>query len=151
MNYLLDTNIILIYIRDEVTRDFIEQKYNPFGADNNPIISVVTIGEIKSIAKRNHWGDKKWKLMEAILKDLIIADIHSEDVIEMYAEIDAYSQGSLKDRPLGLTSRNMGKNDLWIAATAGVTNAQLITTDQDFDHLNEEYINLIRIDRKKKE
>lgn len=29
----------------------------------------------------------------------------------------------------------MGKNDLWIAATAYVTGATLLTTDADFDHL----------------
>lgn len=29
----------------------------------------------------------------------------------------------------------MGDNDLWIAATAKVTGALLLTTDKDFDHL----------------
>jgi len=29
----------------------------------------------------------------------------------------------------------MGKNDLWIAATAAVTGATLLTTDRDFDKL----------------
>ena len=44
----------------------------------------------------------------------------------------------------GLTSRNMGKNDLWIAATAAVTQSKLLTTDGDFDHLNGSFIDLIR-------
>lgn len=30
----------------------------------------------------------------------------------------------------------MGKNDLWIAATAITYNIPLITTDADFDHLD---------------
>ena len=150
MNYLLDTNILLIYIRDEPTRGYIEQTYDPFGTDNNPIISVVTVGEIRSIAKRNHWGDKKLELLDDILSDLIIADIHSEDVIETYAEIDAFSQGRLTERPLSVTARNMGKNDLWIAATAEVTNSRLMTTDNDFDHLDNEYLELIKIKRLKK-
>ena len=30
----------------------------------------------------------------------------------------------------------MGKNDLWIAATAQVSGATLLTTDMDFDHLD---------------
>ena len=30
----------------------------------------------------------------------------------------------------------MGKNDLWIASLAAMLNLQLITTDNDFDHLN---------------
>ena len=36
----------------------------------------------------------------------------------------------------------MGKEDLWIAATASVLNAILITTDKDFQHLDNEFIKL---------
>jgi len=36
----------------------------------------------------------------------------------------------------------MGKNDLLIAATASVLNATLLTTDQDFNHLHNEFLNL---------
>lgn len=34
----------------------------------------------------------------------------------------------------------MGKNDVWIAATAKVANAVLLTIDADFDHLNGLYL-----------
>jgi len=34
----------------------------------------------------------------------------------------------------------MGKNDLWIAATAKVADAILITIDSDFNHLNGKFI-----------
>jgi len=44
------------------------------------------------------------------------------------------------------TSRNMGKNDLWIAATAHVSNAILLTTDRDFDHLNGVYFEAAKIE-----
>ena len=40
----------------------------------------------------------------------------------------------------------MGKNDLWIAATAKATGATLLTTDKDFDHLYPGQINRIYID-----
>lgn len=40
----------------------------------------------------------------------------------------------------------MGDNDLWIAATASVTNTPLITTDKDFEHLNGVFLELIWID-----
>ena len=79
MNYLLDTNILLIYIRDPRTRAFIEEEYDPFHKDNNPIISIVSVGEIKSIARRNYWGRTKTALLDNILNDLIIADIHVEE------------------------------------------------------------------------
>ena len=34
----------------------------------------------------------------------------------------------------------MGKNDIWIAATAAVTGARLLTTDKDFDHFSGVYL-----------
>lgn len=34
----------------------------------------------------------------------------------------------------------MGKNDLWIAATASAIDATLITSDKDFDHLDGNYL-----------
>lgn len=40
------------------------------------------------------------------------------------------------------SSRNMGKNDLWIAATAHALNAALLTTDGDFEHLHQVYFEL---------
>ena len=142
MNYLLDTNILLLYIRDSFTRSYVEDQYDPFGEGNNPIISVVTVGEIKSIARRNNWGKKKLNLLNDILGSLIITDINSKDVLEMYAEIDAFSQNKMKEKPLGDSARNMGKNDLWIAATSSVTNSKLLTTDRDFDHLVGVYVDL---------
>lgn len=146
MNYLLDTNILLIYLRGKKERLQIESDYDPFGADNNPIISIVSVGEIKPIAKRNYWGSKKMNLLDEILNSLIIIDINSEDLIEKYAEIDTYSQGKLIEDPLPTTSRNMGKNDIWIAVTATVTNSVLMTTDKDYVHLNKKYFQVIEIE-----
>ena len=147
MNYILDTNILLLYIRDNSTKEFIEQEFNPFGKGNNPIISVVTIGEIKSIATRNKWGIRRLKILDKIFTKLIITDINSGDVIDLYAEIDTYSQNKLDHKPLGLTARNMGKNDLWIAATAASIDGVLLTTDKDFEHLNNVYFTVQRISR----
>jgi predicted nucleic acid-binding protein len=40
----------------------------------------------------------------------------------------------------------MGQNDLWVSATASAADAHLITTDRDFDHLDQKFIKLVRID-----
>jgi predicted nucleic acid-binding protein len=80
--------------------------------------------------------------METFLGQFVVADINSKDVIERYAEIAIFSQGKLSTRPLGKSARNMGKNDLWIAATASVTNAKLLTMDKDFNHLDGVYLDL---------
>jgi len=149
MKYLLDTNIVLIYLRDKKTKAYIDENYAPFSTSNIPILSVVTLGEIESIAIRNDWGQKRINAVEQFFQQCIITDINAKDVISKYGEIDAYSQGKLKHKTLGLTARNMGKNDLWIAASAIVTKATLITTDKDFAHLNESYLELALIEMMK--
>jgi predicted nucleic acid-binding protein len=112
---------------------------------NELIISIVTVGELRSIAQQNKWGEKKVARMIEMLDDFAIIDINVEEIIDRYAAIDTYSQGKLEHRPTKFSARNMGKNDLWIAATASVYNVELITTDKDFDHLKGEYIKLNRI------
>jgi tRNA(fMet)-specific endonuclease VapC len=88
------------------------------------------------------WGVPKRNAYHNLLKNLLIADINKEDVIDKYAEIDAFSNGKSDVISLGTSARNMGKNDLWIAATASVLKATLLTTDQDFSHLNRIYLNV---------
>jgi len=142
MKYLLDTNIIIIYLRDRQTKINIENDFHPFDFPNIPLISVVSIGELQSFALRNKWGKKRLNSLDFFLNQIVIVDINSQDVIKKYAEIDAFSQGKLINNPLGMSARNMGKNDLWIAATASVADATLLTTDKDFQHLNNSYLNL---------
>jgi len=146
MNYLIDTNILVIYVRDADLTRRLEEDLRLLTGDNNLVISVVSIGEIKSIAKQNNWGEKRVRRLIEILSQFLTADINIEEIIESYSEIDTYSQGKLKGKATNFTSRNMGKNDLWIAATASTLNLELITTDKDFDHLNEEYLKLKRVD-----
>ena len=84
--------------------------------------------------------------MDNFLLRFVVTDINTDDTINRYAEIDAFSQGRLDGRKSKLSARNMGKNDLWIAATASVLEATLLTTDNDFDHLQEEFLQVAKID-----
>jgi tRNA(fMet)-specific endonuclease VapC len=145
MDYLLDTNIILIYVRQSELKEELDKQLNLFSASNTLIISVVSIGEAKSLAIQRKWGKDKINKLEGLLKRLLVADINAAKIIERYAEIDAYSQGKLESKKGGFSSRNMGKNDIWIAATASVLNAKLVTTDKDFSHLGKEYVDLVEI------
>ena len=83
-----------------------------------------------------------------MLNEVFAIDINDPLILWRYAEIDAFSQGRHVDMklPEGMSSRNMGKNDLWIAASASVLNAKLLTTDKDFEHLNGEFLEVIYID-----
>jgi tRNA(fMet)-specific endonuclease VapC len=147
MDYFLDAAIMIAYLREpNPTQSYVDKKFAPLDVSNNAIISVVTVGEIRAIALKNGWGAKRIGKIKDLLKKVIIADINSEDIINRYAEIDAFSQGRLNGRVSNFTARNMGKNDIWIAATASVLDATFLTTDSDFDHLDGEFLSVGKID-----
>lgn len=84
--------------------------------------------------------------LKNFFKVVRIIDI-SELLLNTYIGIDAYSQRNHPDYtsyPFR-TPRNMGKNDLWIAATASLLNLQLVTTDGDFDHLDQTFLSLKKV------
>ncbi len=141
--FILDTNICLAYVRGQSEiYQAVEQKLHLQNSDTLVIISVVTKAEIISLGLKNNWGERRLRELEKLLNKMYIIDINESDkeLLEAYATIDSYSQGRLHGNPLGMSARNMGKNDLWIAATALVANAQLVTTGSDFDHLCENWI-----------
>ena len=145
MNYVLDTNILIYYLKKHEIANFIESQYSPLTSPNIAIISIVSIGELKSLAIQINWGDKKIKTLLNLLNQFIIVDVSSNELVNKYAEIDAFSQGKLKSKPLEMSARNMQKNDLWIAATASITNSTLISSDKDFSHLHNQFLNFINI------
>jgi len=140
MNYVLDTNILVHILTGSQKGMKAQEKTR----DNNPflIISIVTKAEIFSIAKQRKWGKRKLTILNKLLDELLIIPIDNDDIVEAYAEIDAYSQGKLDEKPLNMTSRNMGKNDLWIAAVTHLTKSTLLTTDNDFNHLEPGYFKI---------
>lgn len=146
MNYLLDTNILVYYIaKPEVLFDF-EKEHQPFSNQNVALISIVTEAEIKSIAIQRGWGQKKVKKLDALISQFLKVPVNTERQISVYAEIDAYSKHKdpVREYPTGYSSCTVGKNDLWIATTAYITDSKLVTTDGDFDHLDEVFIDLIK-------
>lgn len=124
---ILDTNILLAYVRGNVLYQRIEAQYELRTVDPVPIISVVAEGELRSLALQFGWGEVRMQSMEELLGYFTVVPLPFEGVVEAYARIEDYG------RRMGVA---MGKNDVWIAATAHVTGAQLLTTDGDFDHLD---------------
>ena len=146
--FLLDTGIVLGYARSAGYAEYVDKRFDIFA--NTPLVSVVSKGEMYSLAIQRNWGSNKLKLLDELLRKLPVVDINDDQIIRRYAEIDAYSLGRNSARPLlkGQTARQMGKNDLWIAASASVLRAALLTTDHDFDHLNTIFVEVIYIDPK---
>ena len=147
MDYLLDTNLLFLYGRVNEVSDRIEQDYNFFAGQNRLAASVVTLGELNALGKKLRLGRRRLDFLTKLVFDVNVLDINLTEVIERYGEIDAYSQGKLNTGKFA--ARNMGKNDLWIAATASVYGLTLATTDRDFDHLDGSYLRLVYIDQRK--
>jgi predicted nucleic acid-binding protein len=150
--YILDTGILLGYIRGVTYAEFIEKEFKVSEPPNIPLISVVSIGEIYSLSLKFNWGNDKKEKLEELIRKIPYININHHDILNMYAEIDAYSHSHHphKKLPTGMSARNIGKNDIWIAATAAVSFATLLTTDKDFDHLNKVFLNVEYIDPKMK-
>jgi tRNA(fMet)-specific endonuclease VapC len=81
-----------------------------------------------SFAQRaKNWGDAKRARYEALLQELVWIDINGIAVLDAYARIDCFSISA---------GKSLSKNDIWIAASARMTGATLLTTDKDFGHLH---------------
>jgi tRNA(fMet)-specific endonuclease VapC len=132
--YVLDTNVLVHLCRDDALGRHVKQAYDLQNQVYKPVICIVTHGEAQSFAELNNWGAPKRRKLAELLENLVTVDISNPEVLAAYAEIDVASQRHMEG------SRNMGKNDLWIAAVTRVVNGRLLTTDKDFDHLHPQLI-----------
>lgn len=138
-SYLLDTNILIHLIRGGVTGQAILNTFGFSAGLNRCVISVVTVGEMYALSRKLGWGPQKIAQLQSLLSQLVWVDISHPDILSTYGELDHVS---------AMNGRRMGKNDLWIAATAKVSGATLLTTDGDFDHLHPAQLTRIRVDDK---
>jgi predicted nucleic acid-binding protein len=153
MRYVFDTNVLIHLIRNSSTWQYIDTQYMPFEQGNQTFISFASVAEVLSIAKQLGWGQTKMNQLAQLFSELEIITVsgNSNDLlIQGYVEIDSYSQGKNPQIPLPpyTSARNMGKNDIWVASTAYALQAQLITTDQDFSHLDKIFFDVILVEQK---
>ena len=80
---LLDTNIIL----QNQIRKGIRVPADCF-------ISIVTVGELESLALQLNWGYQKQTALSSFLSSVPLIDVDSS-VTKLYGFVDAYSQGKL--------------------------------------------------------
>ena len=130
---LFDSSILVHVLRGSAVGKRAYDDAEQISGSERPLISVVTVGEMHSLAKQLSWGQKKIEALDVLLRNLVIVDINNAPIISRYADIDVWSMNR---------GRKMGKNDLWIAATASVTGATLMTLDGDFDHLHPVHLTL---------
>jgi predicted nucleic acid-binding protein len=78
-----------------------------------------------------NWQAARRDRMRFVVDYFDWANIDRESVLDAYALIDAHTRAA---------GREMGKNDLWIAATGHALGARLLTTDRDFDFIHPDFI-----------
>jgi predicted nucleic acid-binding protein len=124
-------------MRGKALGQFIDQSFQLRPYLSKCVMSVVTAGEMESLARKFAWGDAKKGALKTLLEELPWIDVNDLGILDAYGRIDHASSQ---------TGRPMGKNDVWIAATAHVTKLTLLTTDRDFDHLHGVFLNRTWID-----
>ncbi len=147
MIYVWDTNILLQVVRNDDYLENLNKKYDFFNHLNDVYISVVSIGEIYSLALSNRWGQKKMQRLEKQIEKVTTIPINKDpSILKLYSDIDVYSKNQHPVLKMTGTARKMGKNDLWIAATTAIFNGTLLSTDNDSSHLNGQFLYFDKIE-----
>ena len=98
--YILDTGILLGYLRGARYAAYVDSVYSPFRSPNTSAISIVSKAELYSLAIQFGWGQNKQDALADLLRKIPQIDVNREEVFRMYAESDSYSLGRNKSRPL---------------------------------------------------
>ncbi len=115
MRYMLDTNIVSAMVRDP--RGTVLERLIAIG-EENAFISIITHGEIWYGVKKNG-SEELARKVSAVTRRLYVAPMQLPSD-QRYAEVRlALRQG-----------KNIGPNDLWIAAHALALNAVLVTNNE---------------------
>jgi tRNA(fMet)-specific endonuclease VapC len=138
--YLLDTSVMMLLVRGEEPGRAVDQRFGLSSAAEPPLVSIVTHAELHLLALSNGWGVKKMSALAATLANVVTVEILSGPIPEAYVEM---ALASRRHRP---SARTMTDNDLWIAATAKVARATLLTVDKDFPHLSPKHCSIVFID-----
>lgn len=126
---LLDTSLLIHLLGATALGARAASEHSLRSRSERPLISIVTVGEALAFARKRGWGAPRVTTLRELIQQLVIVDIHSDEVLQNYAAFDAFCEAH---------GRALGKNDLWIAATAAAAGALLLTTDKDFDPLHQE-------------
>lgn len=144
--FVLDTCVILALLKEQGIYEQIENDLELDKDDIAVILPISVKAELFSIAYRNGWGEKKLNILHKLLSDFFLYPPDNK-ILDAYVLIDVFSLNKLKNQPLG-KSIKMGKNDIWIAATAVTLKSTLITLDGDFKHLIGKSLNGLEFDIK---
>src|SRR4051812_44813472 len=89
--FLLDTGVLLGYVRGAAFAAYVEKKFAPSRAPNLAVTSIVSNAELQSMALRRKWGSGKLAALATVLRSMPAVPIRQPSVIEKFAEIDAFN------------------------------------------------------------
>ena len=137
-SYVLDTNILL------ALGTSIDTAYGLRANLQRHVVSIVSQAELLVLADRNNWAQAKRDAVRLIFDNLVVLPVDGEALLQAYSEV------SRADMAWPEGPRNMGKNDIWIAATAVSAGLPLLTTDKDFGFLDGDLVQVLWIDPNQK-
>lgn len=147
--FLLDTNLLLGFTRQAPWAIRVRAEFNLGDPETMVFTSVICQGEILALAEKNGWGSNRRTHLEQILNEVPTLDISKRTILGAYARIDSWTHGkpvtSPQNAPPPKPAVPMKQNDLWIAATAHVSGAALLSTDTDFRHLDSVWLKFIHV------
>jgi len=124
--YLLDTTILLHWVRDTDQAKAIDQQFQLTHSRRRPLICEVSVGELLAFSRSLKWGpQKQQRLKDIVERETVIVRISDARVLDAYADLSTLARASG-------WSLFHGKNDLWVGAAARAAQAHLLTMDTDF-------------------
>jgi predicted nucleic acid-binding protein len=73
--FLLDTNVVLTLVRGETLAAHIDSTFGLRDSKVRPLVSIVTHGEVRVLARRNGWGERKLAALRDALDSLVAVDV----------------------------------------------------------------------------
>ena len=137
---LLDTGVLIHLARKDPTGKAVEEEHELSTRPDRPLLSSVVEGEVLGFALWRGWGPARMRGLSVLFDRLARVDARPPEIVRAYAEL--FAMGRRSGKPCG-------QNDLWIAATAKVVNAVLLTCDRDFDWLHPEHVEVCYVSEKK--
>ena len=142
---ILDTGLLLGIVRGASWAD---KALSEIKLDREGTViatSVVCFGEILSLSEMFEWGFEKKEKLEQIMESITILTLNKRSVLNAYAKINAWTHGGVQitapnGAPPPKPAVPMKQNDIWIAATAYSYKGTLLSTDKDFKHLKNIWI-----------
>lgn len=146
---LLDTNMLLAWLQRAPWGMPVIEKTRERPDFAGFATSIICTGEIQALSRSNDWGRKKCDDLRALLDPMPAVDVSAPGVVDAYASIQTWTRGKPVESPRGAPSPKpaipMSHNDLWIAATAHALTMPLMSSDSDFFHLDDTWLELIRV------